>query len=70
MRRLILLILTLVSGSLLFAQTDRATLTGIVMDPGKSVVVGASVALQSNLPELYRLHQPILPASIPSALCR
>ena len=55
MRRLILPIIVLLSGSLLFAQTDRATLTGVVMDPSQSVVVGARVALQSAATGIERV---------------
>ena len=47
MRRLILLIVLLVSLFSLTAQTDRATLTGVVMDPSRSVVAGAKVSLKA-----------------------
>jgi hypothetical protein len=47
MRGLILLIVLLVSLFPLTAQTDRATLTGVVMDPSRSVVPGARIVLQS-----------------------
>src|SRR4051794_23501919 len=46
MRRWILLITSL-SFAPLAAQTDRAALTGTVMDPSRSVVPGAAVKLQS-----------------------
>ena len=47
MRRLVLLIVILASGFLAFAQTDRATVTGVVMDPSQSAVPGAKVILRA-----------------------
>ncbi|MBO0861992.1 MAG: TonB-dependent receptor [Chloracidobacterium sp.] len=47
MRCFVLLIVILSSGSLVFAQTDRATVTGVVMDPNQSAVPDAKVILHS-----------------------
>src|ERR1035441_717812 len=47
MRRLISLIMLSVSVFPLAAQTDRASLTGVVMDPSRSVVPGAKISLQA-----------------------
>ncbi len=48
MRRLLLLILLLASVLPLAAQTDRAALTGVVMDSSRSVVPGAKVTLKAT----------------------
>ncbi len=48
MRRLLLLITLLASVLPLTAQTDRASLTGVVMDPSRSVVSGAKVSLKAT----------------------
>ncbi len=48
MRSLILLIMLSLSVFPLAAQTDRAALTGVVMDPSRSVVPGARIVLQST----------------------
>src|SRR5215469_18774104 len=47
MRRLVLLIVILASGFLAFGQTDRATVTGVVMDPSQSAIPGAKVTLHA-----------------------
>ncbi len=47
MRRLIPLILLSIFLFPLAAQTDRASLTGVVMDSSRSVVPGARIVLQS-----------------------
>ena len=47
MRRLVLLIVISISVLPLAAQTDRATLTGTVMDPSQSVVRDAKVTLHA-----------------------
>ena len=48
MRRLIVALSLLLSMLPLAAQTDRATLTGVVMDPAQSVISGAQVMLKST----------------------
>ena len=47
MRRLVVPIIILASGFLAFAQTDRSTVTGVVMDPSQGAVPGAKVILHS-----------------------
>lgn len=47
MRCIVLLIVLLASVLPLAAQTDRATLTGVVMDPAQKVIPGAKVNLQA-----------------------
>jgi hypothetical protein len=48
MRRLIAAIMLFLPISQLTAQTDRATLTGVVMDPSHSVIPGAKVTLEMS----------------------
>ena len=48
MRRLMLSIMLWVFVNSLAAQTDRATLTGIVMDPSRSVVPDAKISLRAE----------------------
>jgi len=48
MRYPVLLIALLATGFLASAQTDRATVTGVVTDPSQGVVPGANVTLHSK----------------------
>ena len=48
MRRLIAVIMLFLPIPQLVAQTDRATLTGVVMDPSHSVIPGATVTLEMS----------------------
>ena len=59
MRRLIAVIMLFLPISQLVAQTDRATLTGVVMDPSHSVIPGATVTLEVRKQELIMSQQPM-----------
>lgn len=55
MRRLILVIAILLTSIPLIAQTDRATLTGVVMDQTERVIPGARVSLQAIATGIQRV---------------
>src|SRR5688572_22807584 len=48
LRRIYLQAILLLTGAALFAQSDRGSITGTVLDPGAAVIVGATVAARNT----------------------